>query len=419
MSYTTFIDNYLFICDKTSLDPCISHTIIHYLNETKKNMNLLFETDSQCKLEEAVNPYEYLFSKVPNFKNSVSKISPFSNTFYELMEISSTLHLFLQYEEKNITSIHVGRNSIATIECMNFLREDKKDRNITLNDIDFKNSANTIEFIYYELEKDVYNSHNDYISGMTTILCNLLYLQKTKGIAIIKVADIYYKPIVEILYLISIFYEKVYIIKPSVSNILTNEKYIVCKSFIGDLGKMIDCYQKLNHILELYEKNKKEDSVIQSFIKNEIPYNFICKLEESNIIMGQQQLESYDQIVHILKMKNKEERIELLCKNNIQKCIHWCEKYRIPYHKFNEKPSNLFNSISGSFSDTPVNEYVVQNILDNIIHNITVDVESLEYDENIDINYEKIDKSISMSHFPIFGMTPASSSQELYDMEDC
>jgi hypothetical protein len=26
---------------------------------------------------------------------------------------------------------------------------------------------------------------------------------------------------------------------------------------------------------------------------------------------------------------------------NIQKCIHWCEKYNIPYNKFIEK-SNIF-----------------------------------------------------------------------------
>jgi len=398
-------------------------------------LNSLTELEPQFRIRhlvETVNPYEYIFTKIPNSKVSTSKMNTHSNTFYDFMEIANTLHLFLQYEEKDIYSLHIGKNNRATIECLNFLREDKNDRHMTIEEVDFKNSANTIEFIYYELEESIYQNKNEYILALIKILCNLLYLQKTRGASIIKVADIYYKPIVEFLYLISIFYEKVYIIKPSVSNVTTNEKYLVCKFFVGDLGKMIDCYQKLHHILELYEQNKKEDSVIQSFIKNDIPYNFICKLEECNIILGQQQVDVYDQMIHIMKTKNKEDRMDLLRKNNIQKCIHWCEKYKIPYNKFNEnKPSNIFLPLeySGLVVQQQYHQHVIENLvnsmIDKVIYTIIQETETMCHNDEIEeiqefeyVGKDEMQYSTSTNEFPVFLITPNSSSPNFYEWDE-
>ena len=43
---------------------------------------------------------------------------------------------------------------------------------------------------------------------------------------------------------------------------------------------------------------------IHSILTNDIPYYFLNKIEESNAVIGQQQLESYDQIINIFKNKN-------------------------------------------------------------------------------------------------------------------
>ena len=93
----------------------------------------------------------------------------------------------------------------------------------------------------------------------------------------------------------------------------------------------------------------KNDIIMESLITNDISNYFINKIEESNIIIGQQQLESYDQIINILKNKNKIDKIENIQKHNIQKCIHWCEKYKIPYHKLYDKLNNVF--ISEDYDD--------------------------------------------------------------------
>ena len=69
------------------------------------------------------------------------------------------------------------------------------------------------------------------------------------------------------------------------------------------------------------------------------------KLDDMNIISGQQQLESLDLVINILKNKNKEDKIETLKKMNIQKSVMWCEKYKIPCNKFSEK-TNIFLPIN-------------------------------------------------------------------------
>ena len=60
-----------------------------------------------------------------------------------------------------------------------------------------------------------------------------------------------------------------------------------------------------------------------------------------NIIIGQQQIEALDQIVLLYKNKNKDDKIEIIKKNNIQKSVTWCEKFKIPCNKFTEK-TNIF-----------------------------------------------------------------------------
>ena len=88
-------------------------------------------------------------------------------------------------------------------------------------------------------------------------------------------------------------------------------------------------------------KNRDIELNIKKIITNDLPYYFLNKIDDINIIIGQQQLESLTQIINILKGKNIEEKIEVLKKNNIQKSVHWCEKFKIPCNKFSDK-INLF-----------------------------------------------------------------------------
>ena len=102
--------------------------------------------------------------------------------------------------------------------------------------------------------------------------------------------------------------------------------------------------QQLNTHLKMTLIDKSLDNNIHSIIDNDITYYFSNKIEESNVVIGQQQLEAYDQIINIFKNKNKDEKIETLKRNHIQKCIQWCEKNQIPHNKFVERVNIFLNA---------------------------------------------------------------------------
>ena len=45
------------------------------------------------------------------------------------------------------------------------------------------------------------------------------------------------------------------------------------------------------------------------------------------------EIENINSTLTLFSCKNKNEKIESLKKNFVQKCIQWCEKYNIPYNK--------------------------------------------------------------------------------------
>ena len=158
------ITNYIFIeplIQDNEPDIYISHSLVYYYNDTMQLIKNLSgnETDPMCnnyeELAKIVNPYEYIYSKVTGTKYSVSKIKPFSNVFYDFLEIYQKLNIFESYFEKNIISIHIGKNNNSTLECINMIREDKNDVNIGYNTIEeFSNSLspNSINFLFYGIK---------------------------------------------------------------------------------------------------------------------------------------------------------------------------------------------------------------------------------------------------------------------------
>ena len=114
---------------------------------------------------------------------------------------------------------------------------------------------------------------------------------------------------------------------------------MLSKNFIFNEKKMHQ--YKVNYLNILIFLKKLEDKYITSLLDFDLPYYFITKLDDMNVTIGQQQLEALDQIISILKNKNKDDKIETIKKSNIQKSVNWCEKYKIPCNKFAEK-INIF-----------------------------------------------------------------------------
>ena len=336
------------------LNPYISHSLFNYYNELQLQIhntcnNTNFYDVSQNTYKDyikLVNPYEYIFSKVPGSKFSVSKFKPKTNLFYDFLEISITLNIFDPYKTNILKTLHLTNNNNDTIECFEMLRENYSDEIVyydKINDETLKLIGDAkYDFLFFGIETD---DLHQYIISVINYVMIILRNQELGGSCVIQISHIFHKPIVDILYLLSSLYDKVYVLKPNSNNVTTFDKYIICKNF--HTYEQNATYLKLSYYRLLVFLKKLDNKHICSILDYEIPYYFTTKIVDMNIIIGQQQLESLNMIINILKNKNKEEKIEIIKKSNIQKSISWCEKYKIPFNKFSEK-TNIFLPITNT-----------------------------------------------------------------------
>ena len=332
--------------DEKACEPCVSHSINNYYNELYNQINLICKNNKDLssntfsELIKIINPYEFIFSKVPGSKFSVSKLKPNSNTFYDFLEILLILNIFDSYKSQNINSLHISENNEDTIECVEMLRENFEDNILSYNKIDdelFKSlNERKIDFMFIDTFSEDLNS---YFINLIYCVMIILKCNTENSTTIIKIKDTLHKPVLDILYFLCSLYEKVYIMKPNSNNISSFEKYIICKGFQYNESKTESF--KINYYKLLVFLKKLENRNIVSIINKDLPNYFLNKVDDINIIIGHQQLESLDQIITILKNKNKNDKIESIKKSNIQKSVSWCEKYKIPCNKFTEK-TNIF-----------------------------------------------------------------------------
>jgi 23S rRNA U2552 (ribose-2'-O)-methylase RlmE/FtsJ len=308
-----------------------------------------------------VNPFEFIHSNVPGSSISVSKVKPDSIIFFELMELFQVFNIndILSLKHK-INIAHLTHNYTSTNYLLNMLREENEDKIISqdfnydkLYKLFIENALeHKLDLIICEFYPEEYNDTKKFINNMILILLIVLKYQINNGTCIIKIDNIYYKAVIDVIFILSGVYDRIYLVKPSISNITKGERYLICKGFnenLLDKTKFITSLEE-NIILKMNNNDLMNDKCVSSIIENELPYYLLNKLEESNIVIGQQQLEAYDQIINIFKNKNREEKIENIKRTHIQKCIQWCEKNQLPHNKFTDKV-NIFLSPKKKQSD--------------------------------------------------------------------
>jgi hypothetical protein len=241
-----------------------------------------------------------------------------------------TLAIFDSYKLQLIRSLHISSTN-DTLDCFEILRENCKDHNTNLNEINTSLIGLTkYHFLFFDSNEGI----DKLLKFITVILKN----QSLGGVCIIKINALFYKPIIDILYMLSSLYDKTHILKPTTSNITTFEKYIICKGYCG-VTEEEELQNNINSFLSSRETHTNKEII--SLLNYEVPYYFIVKIYELNIIIGQQQLEALNFILNLIQNKHKEDKIDILRKTNIIKSVAWCEKYKIPYNKFTEK-TNIF-----------------------------------------------------------------------------
>lgn len=364
-----------------SIEPFLNKQILHYYKEADNEINQIIYTynlsekvDCQ-KLLQTINLYDSIYPNI-NLNQPISSVCESQNKsilFYQFIEINYLFDLFTLCETNHLSILSVTPN----FKNVNYYLE-------MMTDIDINDSIHSISSFNMDSYQVIKNQKYDFIfleevfaeeneskinlnhlgihenncsKQMIQMLYLVLHHLSNGGSCLMKITEMFEQSLIELMYVCSSLFEKVYLVKPSTSNSSTLEKYIFCKHLI------VHRINKINEnevaliqqiFMETISNESREQNgkpclnsgsntlpKVLSMVKDGIPCYFLNKIYDFNSIMIQNQLEAIEQIIHLLKMKNKEDKYDILKKNNIHKSIMWCEKYKIPCNKVMEK-TNMF-----------------------------------------------------------------------------
>ena len=381
--------------------PIISNSLSVYLYEIKEKLEKR-EKDWDI-FKKYTNPYEYIHTVVPYKKKCISKYKPLSRSYFKMIEIVNIFNL--KFDNKPIRTFHLAEGPGGFIEAIAKLRNNTQDKYVGMTILDDSEDTNIPAWkksesflrqnknVYIEKGidgtgnilslqnfmhcKDMYGGSMDLITAdggfdfsidfnkqeiniaklLFAQICYAIIMQKKNGSYVLKIFDCFMNHSIDVLYILSSFYDRVSIIKPNTSRFANSEKYIVCKGFLYSSSELY--YPFLYRAFEIMvaSPNTSNELFIHRFLNITVPYYFLSRLEEYNAIFGQQQIENIHYTISLIENKHKQEKIDSLIKINIQKCIQWCTKYNVEYH-VNPQTTNIFSSVHTSLGDASPKTYV-------------------------------------------------------------
>lgn len=360
----------------------INKTLLSYLNVLKGQID-------QCenawdKYKKYTNPYEFIHTIVPNSRNAICQYKPLSRSFFKMIEMCHMLDILSELPIEKCKSFHLAEGPGGFIEALLFLRKNPNDiyygmtlleehnqnvpgwrkskvflaehKNVIIEKGkdergDLMNPNNLLHcYKHYKGKMDLITGDGGFdfsvhylsqeIVSAPLILCQISFavaMQKRGGTFIIKMFDTFTKISLDILYLLSNIYETVHFVKPHTSRYANSEKYIICKNFKLD---EISRQEMINILYKIMNKIQVTNGRLDCLFPYDLPYYFVNKVEEYNAIFGQQQIENIGSTLNLID-NIKYEKLELIKKNNVQKCINWCQQYKLDYHE-TVQPHNIF-----------------------------------------------------------------------------
>jgi 23S rRNA U2552 (ribose-2'-O)-methylase RlmE/FtsJ len=381
-----FIHKYIDCVEKEEApSPIISNSLSKYLYNMKEKIE---DKEKDWDIfKKYTNPYEYIHTQLPFKKKCISKYKPMSRSYFKMIEM---INLFeLNFDSRPIRTFHLAEGPGGFIEALAGLRKCQYDKYVGMTILDDNNdpnipgwkktenflrqnknvfietgadkTGNILSMDNYIYCRETYGStmdlvtadggfdfsldfNNQEISIAKLLFAQIVYalsMQRKGGCFVLKIFDTFMNHSIDLLYILSSFYDKVYIIKPQTSRYANSEKYIVCKGFTS-----ISFEQFAPFIQRAFEKmllstNSSADLFIHRFLNIPVSTFFLTKLEEYNAIFGQQQIENIHYTLSLIDNKHKQEKIDSLITTNIQKCVLWCNKHNIIQNQLNA-PSNIF-----------------------------------------------------------------------------
>ena len=173
------------------IDAIISPSLIYYLNNILLQFKDPIFLSNFIKINKLISSYKYIYSKIPNYNISISKLnlSPDSYIYIELIQLCN---LQEQLNIQNMICINI--NNFMIIDAFHFLRENENTY-YNFNDLNTNlTTTNYADIINIDLS-DNYTNFNIYINSIINSICYIFKNQKQGGCSIIKINQLFYKPI--------------------------------------------------------------------------------------------------------------------------------------------------------------------------------------------------------------------------------
>jgi len=352
------------------------------LNSEKNKIDSYYNNNLWDKLKKFSNQYEFIYttSYVNEYKN-IANINPISRSFFKLWEILYDFKFIIPDNIKNLKTAHIAEGPGGFIECVyKYLSKNKIDIsteihgitllsnnrnipkwkirqnfidkfNIKLNDkhgsfSDLYNINNIKTFIKnvsltsdntnccdfvtadggFDFSENYNTQENDFIIFLICEIYIIFNILKDNGNAVIKLYDIYSRNSMKILYILTLFFDEVFIIKPFSSRPANSEKYVLCKSFKISNQKLDRYKERFKNIIVTKNLNLLDDS---------IPYKFIKLISEYNQFYTERQILYIRSTLTLIEKINNNEIFDTklflkeLYNSNKKYAINWCKNYNI------------------------------------------------------------------------------------------
>ena len=363
----------------------INPTLQIYLQKVKTEID--HRQEDWDRYKKYTNPCEYVHTPVPGSKSAVCRLRPLSRSFYKMIELLQMYSICDGLPEA-ATTFHFAEGPGGFIEALANQRQgypgdtyygmtllDESDpavpgwkkskgflsRNSRVRIIKGEDGTGSL-FSEANLREcaSSFSGCADLVTGdggfdfsldfnqqedasLRLIIAQLAFalsVQKVGGTLVLKVFDTFTQATIDVLYLLSSLYDSVTAVKPCTSRQANSEKYLVCRGYRDSEGARV-----VASLAECVEKMGKGDSVVRLYTYP-LPHYYTMKVEELNAVLGQQQIESIAGTLALMDI-TKNDRLEALRKANVQKCIGWCQRHRLPYNR-SVCATNIFLASRGS-----------------------------------------------------------------------
>ena len=304
----------------------------NFIHRTKNYMSITKNLEIKNQFYYIVNPYEL---EIPNYEDSIKNITlKYLNIkddkiiTREFSIVWELLYLF-NLANRDVSYFSTKKDSESIDNALKKFKQ-------KLNSGTVKESNKNCSLIFAIDDLNLNNSNfeeQDSYELLLNELHQILDKQAIKGNCVLKVFETYTTVSLKIIYILSSFYEEVYLYKPYLSRLSDTEKYIVCKGFKKD-PKLDDKIKSIESVL----KKDKNSYIFDIFPELKLPKDFPNNFKFMNIRIANPQQIMINKMVSFIKENNYYgEKFHMYKDQSIEASKWWISMFYPPSNNIFEK----------------------------------------------------------------------------------